>query len=145
VEARLVNAEFQLFLHIFGAIALFGSTGAVAVLALAARGRADHLPLARTSFWILLLVAIPAWVVTLGFGYWTESEQGWPDGLGWIDLGAGVADLGLLVLLAATGLAYAWRRRPTGGWPVTALVAVTSLYLVALAVAWSAMSAKVPS
>ena len=40
----------------------------------------------------------------LGFGYWTESEMSWPDGVGWIDLGAGVADLGLFVLLG--------RRRP---------------------------------
>jgi hypothetical protein len=139
-----VNAEAQLFLHVLGAIALFGSLAAVAVLALFGRHRDEQLPFARASFATLLAVAIPAWVVMLAFGYWTKSEMNWPDGLGWIDLGAGIADLGLLVLLAAAALNYVWTRRPTDGWPVTVLGAVTGLYLVALAVAWWAMSAKVP-
>ena len=72
--------------------------------------------------------------MTLGFGYWTESEQGWPDGIGWIDIGAGIADVGLFVLLGAAGLSYAWMRRPAGGRVVTALGVLTALYLVALAV-----------
>jgi hypothetical protein len=139
-----MKAEAQLFLHILGAITLFGSVAAVAVLALVGRNRDEQLPLARASFFTLLVLALPAWVVTLVFGEWTRSEMNWPDGLGWIDLGAGIANVGLFVLLAAAALNYVWTRRPTGGWPVTALGAVTGLYLVALAVAWWAMSAKVP-
>ena len=139
------SADAQLFLHILGAITLFGATSAVAVLALFGRHRENQLPLARASLWISLALAIPAWVVMLGFGYWTKSKMSWPEGTGWIDLGAGVADLGLLALLAAAGLSYAWTRRPAPGWPVTALGIVTSVYVVALAVAWWAMSAKVPS
>ena len=82
-------AETQLFLHIFGAIALFWATATVALMAFAGRSRPDG-PFARASLATTLAVAIPAWVVTLGFGYWTESEQGWPDGIGWIDMGAGI-------------------------------------------------------
>jgi len=140
-----VKGEAQLFLHILGAVTLFGSVAAVTILALVGRNRDEQLPLARASFFTLLVLAIPSWVVTLVFGEWTKSEMNWPDGLGWIDLGAGVANVGLFVLLAAAALNYVWTRRPNGGWPVTALGAVTGLYLVALAVAWWAMSAKVPS
>jgi hypothetical protein len=140
-----VRAETQLFLHILGAVTLFGSVAAVAVLAFVGRSREEQLPLARASFFTLLALALPAWVVMLVFGEWTKSDMNWPDGLGWIDLGAGVANLGLFVLLAAAALNYVWTRRPAGGWPVTVLGALTGIYLVALAVAWWAMSAKVPS
>jgi len=139
------TADTQLFLHILGAITLFGATAAVAVLALFGRVSDDQLPLARASFFTLLVLALPSWVVTLVFGEWTKSGMDWPDGLGWIDLGAGVANVGLFVLLAAGGLAYAWTRRAKPGWIVTALGVLSSLYVVALAVAWWAMSAKVPS
>ena len=138
-------ADGQLFVHILGAMTLFGATAAVAVLALVGRSREDQLSLARASFFTLLVLAIPAWVVTLVFGSWTESAGNFPDGLGWIDLGSGIADAGLVVFLVAAGLNYVWTRRPAGGWPVTVLGVVTSLYVVALAVAWWAMSAKVPT
>ena len=138
-----MNAE--VFLHVLGAITLFGATAAVAVLALAARGREEQAPLATASFWILLVLALPAWVVMLAFGTWAEATADFPGNPGWIDIGSGIADLGLLVLLAAGFLAFRWKRNPTAGWPVTALGVLTGLYLVALAVAWWAMSAKVPS
>ena len=139
------EADGQLFLHVLGAITLFGSTAAVTVLALFGRNREVQLPLARASFFTVLVLAIPSWVVTLAFGYWTEDAMDWPEGVGWIDIGAAIADAGLLVLLVAGGLSYAWTRRPVRGWQVTALGTVTGLYLVALAVAWWVMSAKVPS
>ena len=138
-------AETQTFLHVLGAITLFGATSAVAVLALFGRNRDEQLPLARASFFTLLVLAIPAWVVTLAFGYWTESELNLPDGIGWVELGAGVADAGLLVLLAGGALNYAWIRRPAGGWQATALGWLAFAYVLALAVAWWAMSAKVPN
>ena len=141
----VASADTQLFLHVLGAITLFGATAAVTVLALFGRNRDEQLPLARAAFFTLLLLAIPSWVVTLVFGEWAKSSESWPDGVGWIDLGAGIANAGLLVLLVAGGLSYAWTRRPVRGWPVTALGTVTGLYLVALAVAWWVMSAKVPS
>jgi hypothetical protein len=141
----LASADMQLFLHVLGAITLFGATAAVTVLAFFGRNREEQLPLARASFFTLLVLAVPAWVVTLAFGYWTKSSENWPDDIGWIGLGAGIADAGLLALLAAGALSYAWMRRPVRGWPVTALGTITGLYLVALAVAWWVMTAKVPT
>ena len=138
-----MNAE--VFLHVLGAITLFGATGAVAVLALAGRTSGQQAPLANASFWILAALALPAWVVMLVFGSWAKSTANFADDPGWVGLGSGIADLGLLVLLAAGFHAFRWKRNPAPGWPVTAIGVLTGLYLVALAVAWWAMSAKVPT
>jgi hypothetical protein len=137
--------EAQLFLHVLGAIVLFGATGAVAVLALVGRSREEQLPLARVSLWTLLAVAVPAWVVMLAFGEWTKSKADWPGDPGWIGVGVAVADGGLIILLVAAALAYRWARRGAAGWHVTGLAALASLYVVLLAIAWWVMAAKVPS
>jgi hypothetical protein len=139
-----MKPEFQLFVHVLGATMLFGATGAVAVLGLAGRSRTDALPLARAAFRTLLLLALPAWVVTLVFGSWTKSKADWPD-LTWIELGFHVMDGGLLVLLATTAIAWRWQRRPETTWAATAIGALACLYLAALALAWWVMTAKVPS
>ena len=107
LEAGLVivaSAEAQLFLHILGAITLFGATAAVAVLALVGpqpRGAAS----ARAR---LVLHAARARDPGVGRDARASAtgrspEMDWPDGAGWIDLGAGVANGGLFVLLAAGG------------------------------------------
>jgi hypothetical protein len=140
-----MRPDAQIFVHVLAAITLFGATGAVAVLAFAARGRDAQVALARASFWTLLLLGLPACVVTIVFGSWAESAGHWPEGLGWIDLGAGIADAGVLVLLASTGVAFRWMRRPDTGWAPTAIGILTALLLVGLAVAWWVMSAKVPT
>jgi hypothetical protein len=139
-----VNAE--VFLHVLGAITLFGATASVAVLAFAARGRAEQqLALATASFWTLLVLAVPAWIVLLAFGTAAKNTADFPKDPGWLGIGNGIADLGLLVLLASTFLAFRWKRAAADGWQVTALAGLMSVYLVLLAVAWWAMSAKVPS
>lgn len=140
-----MNADAQVFFHVLGAITLFGATAAVAVLALAARGKADQAPLARASYWTLLVLALPAWLLTVVFGSWAEQAADWPKGLGWLELGAGIGDAGLLVLLATTFLAFRWKRGSTDGRLVTGIGVLSILYLAALAVAWWVMSAKVPT
>jgi hypothetical protein len=140
-----MRPEAQIFLHVLAAITLFGATGAVAVLALAARGRDAQAALARASFWTLLLLALPACVITIVFGSWAESAGHWPEGVGWIDLGAEIAAAGILALLVSTGVAFRWMRRPDTAWAPTAIGVITGLLLAALAVAWWVMSAKVPT
>jgi hypothetical protein len=140
-----MNADAQVFVHVLSAITLFGSTGAVAVLAVAARGRTEQLPLARASFWTLAVVALPALVLTIVFGSWAESVIDYPGEPGWVGIGVAVGDGGVLVLLAAAAAAYRWSRRPDTAWAPTAIGVLTGLYLVALAVGWWVMSAKVPS
>jgi hypothetical protein len=132
----------QLFLHVLGAIALFGATGAAATLAWAARRGRGQVALASATFRVLLFVGLPAWLCTFAFGSWTSSREHWPAGTRWLEVGSGIATVGVFVLLAATGLAYAWVANPARSWPATAVATLTTGYLVALGVAWWLMSAK---
>jgi hypothetical protein len=81
----------------------------------------------------------------LVFGSWTKSREGLHGGISWIDIGSGVASVGIVVLLAVSALAYWWMRRPAGSWQPLLLGLVASGYLLALGVAWWVMTAKVPS
>lgn len=133
---------WPLFLHVFGAMALFGAVTTAALLAWAAWRR--PLPvLARSTFRALLVTALPAWVLMRACAEWIASDEGLTGSHSpsWLNVGEGVADGGIVLLLVATGLAYWWTR--SGNAVVGRVVAgLTSLYLAALVVAWLAMSAK---
>lgn len=137
--------DFPLFLHVFGAIVLFGSTLAAASLAIAGWRLPGVRALPRSSFWAVLGAAIPAWIVMRIGAQWTYSKEkdsffsgGDPT---WIGFGFAIADLGALILLLTAGFAFWWQRsrKPVAG-RVVAILA--SLYVVLLAVAWLAMSGK---
>jgi hypothetical protein len=138
-----MNYDWALFLHVLGALFLFGTLGAIAVLALAARSVPDQAPLARAAFWTLVLVTFPAWVLTAVFGREAKSAAHWPDGLAFIDRSATIANAGLIVLLVVGALAFRWKRG-SNGWPVPTIAVVSILYLVALSVATWMMSTKNP-
>jgi hypothetical protein len=133
--------DFPLFLHVFGAMVLFGAMLAAVALSYAgARARA----LARSLFWTLLAGAIPAWVV-MRVGaeliYSKEHNNLFQKDPTWIGVGFGVADVGLLILLLATGFAYWWKR--SGNLVALRTVAgLSTIYLILLAIAWLAMSGK---
>jgi hypothetical protein len=78
-----------------------------------------------------------------GGAQWISSKEGWSghNDPTWLGIGFGVADGGLVVLLAALAVAFWWRRT---GAPLAGriLVGVSGVYLVLLAVAWLAMSGK---
>jgi hypothetical protein len=134
---------FPLFLHVLGAMILVGAMLAVLVLTIAAWRRPEVAALRRAAFGTLLVLAIPAWVV-MRIGaqliYSKEFGSGGHDP-NWIRIGFTVADTGLIVLLATSGVAFWWSR---GGRPVAGRLVggLTGLYLVMLAVAWLAMSGK---
>jgi hypothetical protein len=135
--------NLPLFLHVAGAMTLVGALGTTLVLAGAGMRRPDARVLARGAFLSLTAAALPAWVVMRAAAQWTYSKEhfsGQNDPT-WIGIGFGVSDAGLLILLAAAGLAYAWMRklRP---WAPRALSGLGSLYLVLLGVAWLAMTGK---
>jgi hypothetical protein len=127
------RAFWPLFLHVLGAMTLFGALLAALIVALAG------LPRATFSS---LLVALPAWVVTLACAYWIEHDEGLgSSNATWLGIGHGVLEPGLIVLLGAVGAAYWWSR---SGKAVAGRIAsgLIGLYILLLAVAWLAMSGK---
>src|SRR5262249_36240450 len=143
---------FQLFLHVFGATVLVGGVTTVVVVTFASFPLRfeQALLLRRFVFWAMLAVVWPGWLAMRLAGQWVLSldmysgiEDADP---GWLGVGFIVGALGVLVLLISTILAwFAYRRtRAEKPRPVTAPIfaGLTSLYLVALVVAWFAMSAK---
>jgi hypothetical protein len=140
---RAHSLDLPLFIHVFGAMLLFGAALAAAGLAVAGWRRPQVPALAASAFWSLLAVAVPSWVVMYIGAMWIHSKEfkGGASDPTWISVGFAVAEPGLLILLAATGVAFWWMRsgKAIAGRIVAGLSCV---YLVLLAVAWLAMSGK---
>ena len=124
---------WPLFLHVLGAMTLFG-----AVLAALVAGAAGH----RVAAFRSLLVSVPAWVLMRAGAEWTYSK-GYSalQHQTWLKLGFALADGGLIVLLLAIGFAY-WSQRSASLLVTRIATALAGVYLVVLAVAWLAMSGK---
>ena len=130
-----------LFLHVLGATVLFGAVLAVTTLAVAAHRTVVHAALLRRLAFVLTLVAVwPAYIVMRVGAQWVLSHEGL-DGNppGWVGVGFAVSDVGIVLLLVLTLLGWLSLRRSRAG---TWFAGLAALYLVALAVAWFAMSAK---
>lgn len=132
----------QLFVHVLGAVALFGSVLAVTILGYAAlRLAPERAELARRiAFWTTLVGTVPAWIVMYGGGYWLLGHEGLDDQTpGWANAGIQSAHVAAVLTLLLLVLGWLAIRRPRlGGW----FAGVATLYLVALAVAWFFMSGK---
>lgn len=134
---------WPLFLHVFGAMALFGAILAAGITS-AVSWRQPGLVVLRRATFRALLVAVPAYIVFRVAAQWIYSKEqdayGGSDP-GWIGIGFIVSDAGLLLLLVTIGCAFWWQRsgKPLAGRIVAGL---SALYLVMLAVAWLAMSGK---
>jgi hypothetical protein len=131
-----------LFLHVLGAMTLFGAVLTAALLAWVA-WRKDAAVLRRGAFRALLFVAVPAWIVTSAGGHMIASKEGF-NGKGdprWLKIGTDILEPGVVVLLITIGAAFWWQRsgKPLAGRIVAVLA---SVYLLMLAVAWLAMSGK---
>jgi hypothetical protein len=136
--------DFPLFLHVFGAMVLFGAILATTTLSFVGWRLPRVRALSRSTFWALLAAAIPAWIlmrVGAQWAYSKEHHQLFEKDPTWIGIGFIIADLGLLILLLATGFSFWWQRsqKAVAGRIVSGLAL---LYLILLAVAWLAMSGK---
>lgn len=131
-----------LFVHVLGAMLLVGSVAAAAALAWTGTRRGPA-PLSRATFRTLVAAAIPAWVVMRLGAQWVYDHEGFTGkhDPGWLGVGFAVSEPGLVLLLAATGLAFWWTRRSARGIGI-AVAVLSSLYLAALAVAWWSMAGK---
>jgi hypothetical protein len=136
------DQNLPLFLHVLGATLIFGATAAMAIAGFAGRARSDHQPLlARVTFRTFLFGVIPAWLLMRIAAEWIAGKE-FPDGAetpGWLELGYPLSEGSGVLLLVAGILAWLSVRR---GRVFLAVPVLASIVVVALGVAWFAMSAK---
>jgi hypothetical protein len=134
--------NLPLFLHVLGATVTFGATATVAILAFAGRSVGQQtLLLRRLTFRIGLFVLVPAWVVLRLPAQWVDDKEFPHHEPGWVGVGYPVTEGGAVLIIVMLILAWLALRRPESR--AAAVVPwLAAVYLVALGVAWFAMSAK---
>ena len=135
--------NLPLFVHVLGATLLFGTTATVAIAGFAARARRDHSALlARIVLRTFLLGVIPSWILMRAGAAWIGDKE-FPDKTpGWVDVGFIVSEPGAILLIIVGILAWLAARKQGVGRAAVAVPVLASIYLVALGIAWFAMSAK---
>jgi hypothetical protein len=131
--------NFPLFLHILGATLLFGTVATVAIAGFASRSHAGYEQLlARVAQRTFVLGIVPAYILMRVGAQWIDSKE-FPNGgePGWVGVGFIVSDAGVILLLIV-GILLAVRRQRV----LLAVPLLTALYVIALGVAWVAMSGK---
>jgi hypothetical protein len=137
--------NLPLFLHVLGATLTFGATITVAILGFAgARGGSERaLWLRRLAFRVGLFVLVPSFILMRLAAQWIGDKE-FPDGdktPGWLDVGFIVTEPGAILVIVMLILAWLSARRPASR--VAAIVPwLAAIYVVALGIAWFAMSAK---
>lgn len=134
--------NLPLFLHVLGAVLTFGATATVALLAFAGRRETERaLWLRRLAFTVGLAVLVPAWILMRVAAQWVDNKEFPSHEPGWLGVGYSVSEGGLLLIVVMLILAWLSRRRLESR--AAAVVPwLASVYLVALGIAWFAMSAK---
>jgi uncharacterized membrane protein len=149
---RADDVNLPLFLHVLGAMVMVGALVTAAYFLMAARrdGSIDSL---RTGYKALLYAALPAYLAMRVGAEWIYAKENLdelPSDPGWIGIGYGVSDVGLLLLVVSTvvaGLAVRRARQAEGGEATAgsspAIAGwLTSLLVVAYVVAVWAMTTK---
>lgn len=135
--------NLPLFLHVLGATLLFGATATVAVAGFAARSRPNHAPLlSRVALRTFLLGIIPTWILMRVTAQWVLGKEDYDKDPGWVGVGFIVSEGGGVFLLVLGILAWVAARRNGAGKAALAVPVLASIVLIALGVAWFAMSAK---
>jgi hypothetical protein len=133
--------DFPLFLHVLGAVLLFGGIVSLVVISVAGLRLSESAMLLRTlAFRTTLFVVWPAYIVMRIGAQWILSREGLDDNSpDWVGVGFVISDGGIIVLLLLTLLGWLALRR---GRAAAIFAGLSVLYLVALGVAWWAMTAK---
>jgi len=136
--------NLPLFVHVLGAMILFGATATVAIAGFAARTRREHAELLpRVELKTFLFAIIPSWIAMRVGAGWIEGKE-FPNGdePGWLGVGFAVSEGGALLLIALGILAWVSIRRHGIGRAAGAVPVLAGIYVIALGIAWWAMSAK---
>jgi hypothetical protein len=144
---RSDSISLALLVHVAGAMVLVG--GLVTAAAAAIIGwRDEGITLRRLSYWTLLAVAFPGYIVMRIGAEWVASKEhlnNLPNDPTWLGIGYATADLGGLLLLIALILGGIGLRRSRngggGGLLKTSSVLATLLVAVYVVTIW-AMGAK---
>jgi hypothetical protein len=134
--------NLPLFLHVLGATVLFGTIATVAIAGFASRTHAGYEGLlARVAARTFLFGVIPSFILTRAGAQWIVGKE-YPGNAktpGWVDVGFIVTEPGAILLLITGILIWLSVRR---GRLLLAVPILAALYVVALGVAWVAMSGK---
>jgi hypothetical protein len=136
--------NLPLFVHVLGAMILFGSTATVAIAGFAARNRREHAELlARVALKTFLFAILPSWIaMRVGAGWIEGKEFSNGDEPSWLGVGFAVSEGGAILLIALGILGWVSVRRHGMGRAAAAVPILAGIYVVALGIAWWAMSAK---
>ena len=130
--------DLPLFIHILGAMVLFGALALVAG-ALASRD-------VRLAYRSLLFGVIPGWIVMRAGAQWIASKEGYDDPdvevPSWVDLGFIISEPMLILIVIATVCARMASRRERADGLRTAALVLVGIALVASLVALWAMTNK---
>jgi hypothetical protein len=135
--------NLPLFLHVLGATLTFGTTATVAILAFAGRSAASEraLWLRGLAFKIGFFVLVPAWILLRIPAQLIDNKEFPQHEPGWVGVGYPVTEGGALLIILMLILGWVSRRKQQSR--AAAVVPwLATLFLVALGVAWFAMSAK---
>lgn len=142
-DIRPDSFNFPLFLHVLGAMVLFGAVVAAVGTLLTPGGGGDPAGLRRFAFRTLLFVGLPAYVVMRIGAQWLYSKgyDDLPEDPTWLEIGFMVADIGLLLFVVALICAGIASRKSSAGLARAAAI-IGALVLVGMLVAVWAMGAK---
>jgi hypothetical protein len=140
------DIDLALVVHVLGAIVLVG--GLTTTVSAAALGWRGELAALRLSYWTLLAVALPGWIVMRIGAQWVYAKENWDEvenEPAWLGIGYVTADIGLplfLIGLILGGIGV--RRAKTGGGTglLKASAVIAALLLAAYVVAVWAMGGK---
>jgi hypothetical protein len=144
---RSDSINFALLIHVFGAMVLMG--GLVTAAGSAIVGwRDEGATLRRFSYWTLLAVAFPGYIVMRIGAQWTASKEhldNLPNDPAWLGIGYITADAGALLLLIALivgGIGLRRSRNGAGGGLLKASSVIATLLVAVYIVTVWAMGAK---
>jgi len=137
--------NLPLFLHVLGSTLTFGATATLALVGFAGlRSGPERAAWLRSlAFRIGGYVLVPAFILMRSGAQWIADKE-YPGNAktpGWLDVGFIVTEPGAILVIVMLILAWLAARRP-GFRGAVAVPWLASVYLLALGIAWFAMSAK---
>ncbi|MDX6562103.1 MAG: hypothetical protein QOD65_1917 [Gaiellales bacterium] len=144
---RSDSVNVALLVHVIGAMVLVGGLLTAATAAIVG-WKDEAAALRRLSYWTLLAVAFPGYIVMRIGAQWVESKEhldNLPNDPTWLGIGYITADLGGLLLLVALilgGIGIRKSRTGGGGTLLRTSGAVATLLVAAYVVTVWAMGAK---